>query len=402
MKTIGLVYLLALTLCLTLSAQDKDTIPLGKPSSKPSEQGQGSIIKPGGKAEAKPAQPIEMKGEEAGPEEMPKPYVASVETYGSARINEIILRETLGKDLDNWLKMGLAGEAESVKVESQLADKVKQKFGFPVVEWSVVQYFEPGDMALHITLDIVEKDDVAKRMPFLPEPTAELKDPEGLIKAWMEYEDIALDLVESGALEPETEQCPAFHCPFGHKHPQLQKFEKQFVGGATKHAKELVEIQSKDKRGDFRAAATYLLAYLKDGKKVISYMVDRIKDPDAAVRNNALRVLGDIAEFHTELIIPHKTVIEAFNFPRVSDRSKAVYLAYLLSMNSQAVREEIMKTSVPTLIQMMASKQPDHKELSHAILRKVSGKDFPNNDQLAWTNWFNRLSKDRIPSKSGK
>lgn len=276
---------------------------------------------------------------------------------------------------------------------------MKQKFGFLAADWSIVQYFEPGDLAIHITLDVVEKEDSAKRMPFLTAPTGQFKDPENLVKQWMEYEDLALDMVEAGVLEPEAEECPAFHCPFGHKNPKLKKYEKIFVQGVNKHVKEIAEIQSHDKRPEHRAAASYLLAYLKDGKKVINFMVGRIKDPDAMVRNNVLRVLGDIAEFHQELIIPIRPVTEAFDFPRVSDRSKAVYLAYLLSLNSQQVRDELQKSSIPTLIQMMGSKQPDHRELSHALLRKIAGKEYPATDTLAWNNWYNRLPKERQISK---
>ena len=245
-----------------------------------------------------------------------------METFGSSRINVVALKKFLGKELDVWLAKGVKGDPESMELETKLADKVKEKWGFAQADWSIMEYFEPGDMPIHITLDVVEKEDVAKRMPFLPAPTGQYKDPAGLVAAWMEYEETAMDLVESGALEPEADDCVAFHCPFGHKHPKLKKYEKIFVEGVAKHSAELIEIQSKDKRAEFRAAACYVLAYLKDGKKVISLMVDRIKDREPTVRNNAMRVLGDVAEFHPELVIPIQPIIEAFRFPKVSDRRK--------------------------------------------------------------------------------
>src|SRR5688572_17094920 len=88
-------------------AGDRDTIPLGKKTSGTKEN---SIIAPTGKTT--PAQTVQKL--EAQPATTPKseeglerPYVASVETYGSDRINEVILRETLGGELDQWLKRGL-------------------------------------------------------------------------------------------------------------------------------------------------------------------------------------------------------------------------------------------------------------------------------------------------------
>lgn len=386
--------LLGVVLSAFVFAADRDTIPLSRQTSPPTGS---SMILPQKKAPTTTSEnggkvePI-IPGTGPSSEAAEKPYVASLEVYGSPRINEVILRETLGKDLTTWLQKGIEGDPDSVTLENQLADRIKKKFGFPLAEWSVIQYFEPGDLAIHITLDVVEKEDVAKRMAFQPAPTGEFKDPGGLIKQWMEYEDTALELVETGQMQPEADECPAFHCPFGHKNPKLKKYEKIFVDGVNKFGKELMEIQAKDKRPEFRGAASYLLAYLKDGKKVVSAMVDRITDPEALVRNNALRVLGDIAEFHQELVIPIKPVLTALQYPRVSDRSKAVYLAYLLSLNSQDVRAELLKSSIPLLMQILASKQPDHRELSHAILRKISGKEYAATDSLAWSNWYGRLN----------
>jgi len=401
--------LVGLAVSLLSFAEDKEVIPL-KDRTSPGRE--GSIIlpstdKPIGSASNSDQIPV-GRGKKSDTESTAtshghvneiKPYVASVETYGSSRINEIILKETLGSELNEWIEKGLAGDPSSLDLEVKLAEKVKTKFGFVTAEWSVVQYFEPEDMAIHITLDVVEPQEAGKRMPFLSNPIKQLRDPSGLIKHWIDYEQIAMELIESGQLEPESETCPAFHCPFGHKHVRLKKYEKIFVEGVKKHAADLNEILQYDKRPDFRAASAYLLAYQKDGKKLVSQMVSHIKDSDSTVRNNVLRVLGDVAEFHPDLIIPIKPVLEAFEFPRVSDRSKALYVAYLLSLNSQQSRDEILKAYVPTLLQIMASHQPDHRDLSHSILRKISSKDYPANDLQAWSNWFTRLPKNPAISR---
>lgn len=394
---------------LSLFAQDREVIPLNDRTSPAGRE--GSIIMPGldkpaggsGSDQiplrAKPSGEGQASQSIAKPSQEIRPYVASVETYGSSRINEIILKEALGQELTQWIEKGLSGDPASLETEAKLADKIKTKFGFAAAEWSIVQYFEPEDMAIHITLDVVEPQEANRRMPFMGNPIKQLKDPANLVKKWMEYEDTAIGLIESGQLEPESETCQAFHCPFGHKHPKLKPYEKIFVDGVKKHSRDLGEILEFDRRADFRAAAAFLLAYQKDGKNLVKQMLGRIRDADPTVRNNALRVLGDVAEFHSELIIPIKPVIEAFEFPRVSDRSKALYLAYLLSLNSQQSRDEILKASVPTLLQMMTSRQPDHRDLSHSILRKISGKDYANNDVQAWTNWFTRLPKNSSISR---
>jgi hypothetical protein len=235
-------------------------------------------------------------------------------------------------------------------------------------------------------------------MPFKPVPTEQIKDPEGLLAAWRDYEETALDLVEAGAINPDTEKCPAVHCPFGHSHKKLKRFEKLFSEGVKKNEKALVEVLNKSKNMDDRASAAYLLAYLNDPGKVATVLIPAIKDPEPLVRNNALRVLGDIAEKNKEVILPIKPFLEALEFPRTSDRSKAIFVVMMMSTGSQQVREEILKSGVPALLAMLKGNQPDQRDFSHNILRKISGKEFPVTDYLAWNNWYQKTSKERASS----
>ncbi len=330
--------------------------------------------------------------------ESPQPYVAAVDTYGSSRLNEATLKSFLGPELDEWLQAGMKLDPVASKMEDKLAEKVKKKYDFVSAEWSVVQFYQPDEKGfpIYVTLDVMEKSDVKRRVNFLSAPTGEYKDPDGLLASWTDYEREGLRLVTVGELVPEVDPCPAYHCPFGHKNPKLKPYEKIFVDGVKKNAKALVEIQEKDKNPSSRAAATFLLAYWKaNGPEVVKQMVGRIRDPDMVVRNNALRVLGNIAEFNTELTIPHRPLVEALRFPRVSDRSKAAFALYLMAQNSAAVREDLMKEAVPDLLLMLASHQPDHRELTYGILRKISGKDYAATDLASWQKWWNKMGKDR-------
>jgi hypothetical protein len=331
----------------------------------------------------------------------PQPYISSLGVFGSSRVNETMLRQALGKELDTWLGKGLKGDETALQMELELAEKAKKKFDFAVADWTVMQFFEPTDLAIHVTLDVVEKADVLKRMPFKSAPKGEFKDPDGLLSSWRQYEEIALDLVEAGAITPDTEKCPAVHCPFGHSHKKLKPFEKIFSEGVKKNEKVLVEILNQSAQMDDRASAAYLLAYLNEPNKVSSLLIPAIKDSEPLVRNNVLRVLGDIAERNKDVVLPSKPFLEALEFPRSSDRSKAVFVVLMMSSGSQQVREDVLKSSVPALLAMLKGNQPDQRDFSHNILRKVSGKDFPVTDYLAWNNWYQKLSKERALT-SGK
>jgi hypothetical protein len=387
------IALLVVGLSAPLFSADKDTVPLGKKTSAPRGETEDSIL-------GKPRLGAKKPAKKSSATEELEPYVASVSVFGTSRLDDVKLKQFLGAELDAWIKKGLEGDESSIQMEEKLAKKVKEKYGFADANWSVIQFFEPEDLAIHITLDVVEKEDQATRMSFLPNPTEEFADPDKLIASWAEYEGTALQLIENNQLIPETEKCAAFHCPFGHNHEKLKKFEKIFVEGVKKNADKLATILQKDKRSEFRAASAYLLAYLKDGDKLVSLMLTRIKDSDPLVRNNVLRVLGDIAEFHQQHVIPVKPIVEALNFPRASDRSKAIYVAFLLSLNVQSARDEIRKTAIPNLLRLLAGKQPDSREFAHGILRKVSGKEYPATDMSAWTTWYSKQPKDRGVSQT--
>lgn len=325
----------------------------------------------------------------------PTVYVASLDTFGSKRINNIILKDFLGKELDEWIQLGMAGSADALTKEQEITDKIKKKFGFSDANWSIVQFFEPGRLAVHITLDVVEPGEAKTRMPFLPEPQQAFADPDGLIENWQSYENTALSLVERGELAPDTTKCVAFHCPFGHKHPHLKKYESIFVNGVKKNQTQLAQILQNDKRPMYRGAAAFLLAYMKDGKKLVDLMLSRVKDPEAFVRNNVLRVLGHVAEFHPEYIIPIRPILPALQFPRVSDRSKSMFVVYAQAQSSAKTRDVILKSgAVPSLISIIQSKQPDQRELAHRVLRKISAKDYPVDDAQSWKNWYATYEKD--------
>lgn len=324
------------------------------------------------------------------------PYIASVEIFGSTRLTEKALKEALGSDLGQWLKKGIEGDPEAAALERKLNQKLKEKFGFALAEWSILQYFEPGNLAIHITLDVVEKKDVETRMPFHKRPEGKLSDPGGLISSWLEYENLALKLLKEGKLTAETAKCQkAFFCPFGHVEASLKKYEDPFMKGAKKYEKELLKVAKEDEKPNHRASAIYVLSYLEDGNKLIELCVDRIRDPDAIVRHNALRVLGEMAETRSEYLIPTKPIIEALLFPRVSDRSKAVYVLYNLVSREPAIREQVKKAALPALLELLNSTQPNHWEVAHATLKLLSGKSFAASEKDKWLQWYERLPANK-------
>jgi hypothetical protein len=154
---IGLLFFVSI-----LNAGD-DTVPLSKktPDAKPGQSSDKTFEQMTTKPEVKDLL------EKGGSVEV-KPYLASFDTYGSERINEAIVREALGPALTLWISHGLENHPDGKKEEAQLTEEIKKKYGFPLVAWSVQQYPTPDNFPVHITLDVVEKDDLGKRASFIP------------------------------------------------------------------------------------------------------------------------------------------------------------------------------------------------------------------------------------------
>ncbi|MEZ4751620.1 MAG: HEAT repeat domain-containing protein [Bdellovibrionota bacterium] len=319
------------------------------------------------------------------------PYIASLDTYGSDRISEPVVRKVLGKELDEWLKKGVTGDPSAVALQKTITKKLNDKFKFEFIQWSIMQYLQPGDLAIRVTLDVVEPQDKKRRMPFLPDPKETPVDPAGLIKKWQDYQATALELGNKGELDSVEIKCPgALHCLFGHMHPKLKPFGEYFTREVNRNLAPLTAVLQKHKDGDSRGAAAFLLAYHKDGAKVVDLLVDRIHDPDSLVRNNALRVLGDIAEFHPNFKIPVQPVAEALDFPLVTDRSKALFVLYALAESDERA-QKVATDHASALLSLLRSEQPNQSGVAYAILRRISGKNFAPTEYDKWKGWYNRL-----------
>jgi hypothetical protein len=192
----------------------------------------------------------------------------------------------------------------------------------------------------------------------------------------------------------------AFHCPFGHRHAKLKPFEKIFVDGAKKNSKQLFAILKSDKRADMRSAAAFVIPYTKEAAKRSSAMVERVPDADVVVRNNVLRVLGDIAEFHSEITVPLTPVLKALSYPRVSDCSEALVVVFQLAEHSRRrSRSYSQNAAFQSYCRCWRVSSRTTRELSYGILRKISGRDFPLDDEKSWKRWYRSVAKDNSITK---
>ncbi|WP_437757386.1 hypothetical protein [Sorangium sp. So ce1389] len=145
-----------------------------------------------------------------------------------------------------------------------------------------------------------------------------------------------------------------------------------------------------DKDPEDRGAAAFLLAHIKDGEKLVSLMLPMLNDPDALVRNNAMRVLMDVAMLHHDVSIPLTPFLKALDGPTTTDRNKAAAVTWGLIDRPEGTKlyAQVIKEAGPTLLKLLKLEQPNNHDAAYRILKKVSGKDFPERDHAAWEKWL--------------
>jgi hypothetical protein len=238
---------------------------------------------------------------------------------------------------------------------------------------------------LYVTIDVVEQQDAARRMPFRSPPTGASRDPEGLLAAWYEYESQVGSLAAKRELPP-WKGCPVLHCLSSFDHPLLQPYLDRFNAGARVNKLLLRDIATDDSDPKHRAAALYLLAHADDVSLLLPLLGRAIFDPDAMVRNGGMRILAGMSAAGRDLDYPIQDIIAALDFPATTDRNKA---AAVLSGLVQFPRYKtaVMAQALPNVIRLLKLKQPDNHGFAYEILKKVSGKDYGEREYASWEAW---------------
>lgn len=298
-----------------------------------------------------------------------------LDLYGSHRITINMIQGSHGPLLEACIDDYLNDHLDSYEVHrSELSNALKKHYGLAFAEFTVIKYFNlhniPGRKAF-ATIDVVERADAERRMSFTPRPSKHYPDPDGLLKAWQNYMSIGWDLLNRGEISGLRVECPAFHCIFGHKHPQLSSFEDIFVMGVLKNKDKLVRIFLEDHRDQSRADAAFLLAYMLDGNELIQILTQRMNDESDVVRNNVIRVFADIAQFHGNLVLPVKDLMPMLDYPNTTDRNKTLAALFGIVSNKSQLnkyRHVVMAEAMPIILKLLRLKQPNNHDIAYVDL----------------------------------
>ncbi|WP_437533583.1 HEAT repeat domain-containing protein [Sorangium sp. So ce726] len=326
----------------------------------------------------------------AAPPAAPLPVLKGVDVYGTDRFDGAWVKTRFGDVLQRFF--GTEDAAERKVLANEMVDVILAEHkAIGWVELSPILYYDRGEvLKAYVTVDVVERRELKKRLTFGPQPKGDFEDPAGLLAAWKDYQETYFRMMHENEIGPERAACPAFHCLGGYEHEKLRPYGERFVNDVPPNEDKLVRILEADKDPEDRGAAAFLLAHIKDGEKLVSLMLPMLNDPDALVRNNAMRVVADVAMFHHDVPVPLTPFLKALDGPTTTDRNKAAAVTWGLIDRPEGTKlhAQVIKEAGPTLLKLLKLEQPNNHDVAYRILKKVSGKDFPERDYAAWEKWL--------------
>lgn len=281
-------------------------------------------------------------------------------------------------------------------MHDKIVDEIKKISGATLVELSTILY--PERTIRYTTVDIVKEDEIF-RIPKAPKRsiTNNLSintKVNNLFLIWNDYNIKNSILFNTGRLKKDTKKCPASHCVWGFDDNEMNKYYTILHRQSKKYEATLQNIilHSSDElqRGD----AIFILANSDNYVSTVDFLIEFIDDESDLVRNNAMRVIAAILAKHKVKAPPLNKIIQALNYPYVTDRNKAAYLLLSVARNDASTHDEIIKSSGDTLIKLLKLKQPNNHDLSYQILRTISHRNYADGDVKSWREWIKEAHKN--------
>lgn len=321
-----------------------------------------------------------------------EPVLAGIDVYGTDSFDAAELRAAFPDLFDRLAALIVAQDMATLEpMLEELKAWVDARGPFAVTDFSVQSSPDPanGQLVVRVGVDVVEPQDVARRMPFRAPPGADLPDPGGALALWGEYEAKGMDLMMSGRLPPGGD-CPALHCAFFFEHPELDPYLERIDTAAATYRDALFATAEQSANAEYRARAIFLLAHAADAESLLPLLGRAIYDESGSVRNNAMRVMMYMAMEDPTRPYPVEALAAALDFPSESDRNKSAY-TLRWAAEFEPHREVIAATALPNLLRLLRSERPNIHEPAYEALKILSGRDYSDRDYAAWDAWVAAL-----------
>jgi hypothetical protein len=267
-------------------------------------------------------------------------------------------------------------------LNKKISDGIKSMDNFLSVDISHGIYFREDKVSRRcITIDVVEQKDKHRLAYFLPEPTDSIPDPDNLIGQWKECMKAVIPICG--------------HCLHFFDHPGLEKYKRIFDERVPENKENLIAILKNDRDYKKREEVPFLLEYIKNGKELVKILIPFMRDPHYGVRNNVMLVIGETLTRDGTIDFPVDEAITALDFPRTTDRNKALYILNSLA-NRKNLAPYIAQHAGKQIIDCLKMTQPNHHDLAYDLLQTISGQKYGDRDYEAWQKWLDTVKETSV------
>lgn len=159
----------------------------------------------------------------------------------------------------------------------------------------------------------------------------------------------------------------------------VRSYQEKFIPQAAEHLDVIHDVLRNSVNAEHRAIAAYVIGYAPDKKVVIPDLLYALRDPDDAVRGNAMRSLAAIEVLaktkpELQLQIPPTWLVEMMNSLIWTDRtSAAINLVNLTEWRKQDVLEQLRVRALDSVIDMARWKHLPHALPGYILLGRMLG-----------------------------
>lgn len=224
----------------------------------------------------------------------------------------------------------------------------------------------------------------APSIEFRSTPRGEVRLPQDVIQAGNDFQKAYNEAALKGNSGEDHSQ--------GHmlsNDPATRAIQQRFVAFAARDLKLFRDVLRNSADAEHRALAAQIIAYAENKQEIVNDLVEAMRDPAEAVRNNAMRALWIMPEStqqttKKQIQIPAQPFIDMLNSIEWRERNKSsMALLKITNIPAANILSELRRKALPSLVEMARWKTPGHAKAPFVLLGRAAG--FPEDEiNAAW------------------
>lgn len=291
-----------------------------------------------------------------GPAVAQLPRVGSIDFYGLRTLRPAYLYNAIGVQIGDSLT------TSSEAARTAIRERLLQVAGVADAAVSII-CCDGGRSLMYVGI----REIGSPELDFDSVPAGPERLPDEMITAERDYLRALTEAVRRNQAE---EDASAGHALMNY--PPARAVQERFVVFAAQHETLLRTVLKNSADEQHRAVAAQILAYAADKKSVVTDLVRATRDPDAAVRNNAIRALGVMAA--ADIDVPLEPFIDLLSSVDWTDRNKASFVLTAITSNRDTASLRVLRErALGSLVEMARWRFIGHAAPAGIILGRMAG-----------------------------